>query len=449
MRIPTKNFLTSITAGFCLSVVAISASAQTGQSLYFDVNGSTSGFGSVNGNTYSWDNALWSSSSAGTVATVNWTNGDFARFSAGTSGNSYTVTVGKDEMMAGLYETVSGVALTINSTGSGFLDVTNNIQGFLVSSSVTINATIGGAGGVAPELSGSLYLYGNNTYSGGTQFGDSGSTLTYFNNNNSFGTGSMFVNESSGSYAALLATGGSTITIANPWVIQTTNGGVNFASNPNTPVVTTGNWTLGTNNFNIRNNGGSGSPLTIGGVISGSGNVTFSSGPGGKINLNNINLFTGTTTIGLPGATNVTVYLGIANALASSSSIIMNGGTLNPGGFNHHMIGTTLGLTASSSIDFGAGASELDFAKSSGVAWSSGDILDLINWNPTLDSIYFGTDDTGLTSSQLGDIEFNGGGLGSAELTASGELIQVPEPSTIALGILGGLGLILVRRRKA
>ncbi len=111
------------------------------------------------------------------------------------------------------------------------------------------------------------------------------------------------------------------------------------------------------------------------------------------------------------------------------------------------MSATTLALNAStgpSVLDYGAGASEVDFANSSAVAWP-GAILNLLNWNPTQDKLRFGTDPTGLTSAQLAKIEFNGSGLGTARLDANGYVV-VPEPTTALLLVVGGLALGLRRR---
>ena len=208
-------------------------------------------------------------------------------------------------------------------------------------------------------------------------------------------------------------------------------------------MISSGAWSLGTNNLILRSSGGSTSPLTISGAISGTGNVALSANANSAIILSGPNTYTGTTTVGV-GGTPVTLKLGAANTIASSSSLIMAGGTLDPGGFNHAMGSTTLGLTAAgSAIDFVSGASELDFANSSALTWSG--TLNIANWNPSLDRVRFGTDATGLTSTELGDIEF-GGVSGLAQLDANGYL--VPEPSTVLLGLLGGLGTMWAARRR-
>ena len=357
--------------------------------------------------------------------------------------------------MAGMYLNAAGATLNLNDAGNGTgsLDITSGVQGFIVNGSAIINANITGVGGVDPEYGGSgasLSLFGNNTYSGGTAL-TSSSTLVYYNNNNSFGSGTISVSESAGSFAPLLATGGSTITLANNFANTVSGSGVNFAGSANTAVISTGNWSLGANSINIRNNGNSTAPLTLTGVISGSGGVTFSGSGGGTIHLNNRHSYTGTTTIGSAGDTAITVELGIANAIASSSSVLMSGGTLNLGGFTHTMTATTLGLTTGSSIDFGAGSSHLSLANSSALTWTG--TLDLLNWNSADDTLQIGTDDTGLTAGQLADIEFDGTGLGDAEINSQGFITDVPEASTTVLGLAGGLGWLGLiwnsRRRKS
>jgi hypothetical protein len=152
-----------------------------------------------------------------------------------------------------------------------------------------------------------------------------------------------------------------------------------------------------------------------------------------------VNTYTGPTVIGSSGDTAITVQLGVANALSSSTKVTLGGGTLNLGGFIHTMTGTTLAQTASSIIDFtSGGASSVSFANSSAQTWTG--TLDLANWTAGVSTFQVGTDTSGLTSGQLDDIEFdnNPATLGSAYLLPDG--VVVPEPSALALGLLGGLG---------
>src|ERR1700722_18595325 len=152
MKNSALKFLTPAIIATALCLLCASAKAQN---YFFDVNGTTSGFGIANGGSYSWDDPNWDTNSAGTGPTIaTWPSGQFARFDGGVSGNSYTVTVNNDESMAGLFQEVNGVNLTINSAGSGTLDIlqngpninnATNDQGFLnggSSATLTINAVI-------------------------------------------------------------------------------------------------------------------------------------------------------------------------------------------------------------------------------------------------------------------------------------------------------------------
>jgi len=155
-----------------------------------------------------------------------------------------------------------------------------------------------------------------------------------------------------------------------------------------------------------------------------------------------------------------TLQLGASNVIANSVDMNLGGGTFDTDGFNERV--DTLTLSASSTIDMGAGASVLEFSDSSGVAWTGGAVLTVANWSGNLngggtDQLTFGNSSTDLTATQVAQIRFlNPAGLPAgthaARILASGEIVPVPEPSTVIIGsllVLVGLGDVYRRYRKS
>ena len=285
--------------------------------------------------------------------------------------------------------------------GTNILDLRND--GNTAAESVTLTGIISGSGGVQYSANNNnpfFYIFGANTYSGGTFIGNASPTIPTiaFNNSQSFGTGTIY---NQGTNAVrMVATGGNAFTLANNIIMTNAPVGFTFSN-------------------------ASSAALTLAGVISGTGSATFSGTSGSTIYLSNQNTYTGATTIGAGATLELATY----GAITSSSGLTLNGGTLDPDGLNQTI--NALTLSASSTITYEAGGAEIDFANSSSLTWSG--TLDVTNWNSSVDKLRFGTDSTGLTSNQLAQIEFNGAGLGTAQIDANGYIIAVTPPPSVTI----------------
>jgi autotransporter-associated beta strand protein len=335
---------------------------------YFDVNGSTTGSGVVSNGTYTFEASNFNTSNTGGAGTITaWPNGNnFMRFSANTDANdsNFTVTAGASHTFAGMVlQADGGGTITIASSGGAVLTMfsTSGGQGFFVGDKNTqnllITATIGGdaitplvwqgsitTGGTA--TSGTLSLYGNNTFAGGVNLNSTGALN--FNNANSFGSGPIrwsYTNPNATVFTLAAPIISSPLTITNPMITKAANTltMTEFAQ----PVTWSGAWTLasGTSTLDIRSNANT----TISGIISGT-NGALAKTSTGTLTLTAANTYTGGTTISngtleLSGASarlgtgNVTItgsgsFLkinnGVADGLNNAATLsIANGGLLN------------------------------------------------------------------------------------------------------------------------
>jgi fibronectin-binding autotransporter adhesin len=333
----------------------------------FDVNGATAGFGVITGGTYDWDDitngGFWSNnavSTTGATATNPWPQANFPKFQPAST-PTYTVTVGngKNEQITGIFASTAQT-LTINTNpavgGTGTLEVVAGDDGFLGSGSadVTINVPIKGAGRVAPSNGGNIRFNAVNTYTGGTLLAST-SSLIHFNNGSAFGSGDMSI--AVAGFVPLLGSGGATITLPNNFVNTIAGGGVNFAADANTPVISSGTWSLGANNLVLRNNGVTTSTLTLSNTISGSGGITLSSNNSSTIIFSAANTgYSGTTSITGPGGTGtgttiVTLAIGNDSALGTGPLTLAGGVLATNGGPRSIANNTTIvASTAGSSV---------------------------------------------------------------------------------------------------
>jgi autotransporter-associated beta strand protein len=446
-------------AGFGL-LFALAANHAGATTLYFDPNGASP----VTAGTYTWDTTSleWATSSALSGSLVAWNSADAACFVAGSFTGNITVDVNSAINVAGLFDgnlTPPGCNLTLGGTGS--LNFPSGAQalgaGGSDANTVTLNIPITGTG-AQPESEMStagcqLNLYAANTFTGGFILGANSSGISAsqpnndgvnINNSQSFGIGGLISSTSSTATRQVntpLAAQNGPITLAQGLTLW--NGILLFQGVQSAPVTISGNVALSaagnTSTLQVQSTADSGAGtavLTLSGAISGAGNLAKTGA--GDLVLSGANSYTGSTKV-----TAGVLELLTANAIATSSSLVLNGGTVSLGGFNQAMGSSTLGLTASSAIDFTLGGS-MSLANSSALTWTG--TLDLLSYNSSTDPLYVGTDATGLTSAQLADIEFDGSGV--ASITSAGLITEVPEPATILLGLVGGLSMMWKARRR-
>lgn len=303
----------------------------------FDVNGTTGASGVTNNGNYTWESAKYSSTSAGTDP-VSWNEGNFLRLAAGTDAgtSNYTITANSNHTFAGMY-LLTGGGGTVTINGSGVLTTASGDQGMYVDTStqnLKINAVIAGSSklvwqGNGAGAGGSLYLLGNNTYTGGTAL-NTGSGLN-FNNDNSFGSGRITWGYTGGTATQFViandvATG--PVTLAN--AVTTKAGGTLIYVGPAAaPVTFSGAWTMpsGTSTLSIGNASHTSSKMIISGAMGGSGGALVKAGVGTLV-LSGANTYTGGTTISAGtlqlGDGGSTGKLSTTGAITNNSSLVFN-----------------------------------------------------------------------------------------------------------------------------
>ena len=289
----------------CLFLTLLARNVQAGVS-YWDNNGTatpTSG---------TWDTttANWTTSTTLTASTVAFTSGNFAIFTAGSGGIvNLTVTVPGAVSCDGLGDattstgTASGAAVTnLTFSGAGSISLPSGAWPFECGNSapapaIIINVPITGTGGIIQHNNGTLALYGNNTYSGGTEL--TGGQVIYYNNNNSFGTGPITNNAGAG---ALVGTASTALTIPNNFVFTgnyslNLAGGLPVGGAPGTTF--TGNFSMPSGSTVLYTSSTTGELIKISGIISGSG-AGINVQDNGILQLAGANTYTGPTTVTSP-----------------------------------------------------------------------------------------------------------------------------------------------------
>src|SRR3984957_5243230 len=367
---------------------------------YWDPTGLTGQAGTSG----TWESSSWATAVGGQATPGTWSEANVAlAFNAGvgTFPNTYTVTANVNHTFAGVFNGgiggehfgsvtiagASGVVLSLQPTGFQGFDTTNG-------GNTTFTAVIGGGGGIQTQGSGSLFLDAANTYTGGTQLNTTAGVN--FNNNSSFGTGSIqWGTVATGTAQTVMATQGSSpLTLGNAIIA---NAGTQiFVTTAAAPVTFNGAWTLSTVGTTGFQQNAAGTTVTINGKISGA--AGFNKLGAGILNLGN----SANNNTGVVSASAGTLGFTANNVLASTTQLKLNGGTVAVNGTSQTLVGT-LNLAANSTIDLGSGntGGSMSFANSSAVSWTAAKTITIANFNPNIDTIQVGTDATGLASGQL------------------------------------------------
>ncbi len=256
----------------------------SGAIYYWDPQANTGSIPFTGSLTGTWETSDWSSSPGGQASPFAWVEGKAACFAAnsGTGTPAFTLTMNANHVVAGFFDgglnnpkacnvTITGAGVIGLASGAQAMDSKNGSDGS--TAFLTISNTIAGDGQAVPEGNGQIFLYGTNTYSGGTALGFSSvpfSGIVNFNNDSSFGTGGITL-QSVGTGGALVASGAAAINITNSVTVAsaTTN---NFVGNA-AGVTFSGPWSLGAA-LNIGSGSSASFLITISGAISGSGALT-------------------------------------------------------------------------------------------------------------------------------------------------------------------------------
>ena len=419
----------------------------------------------------------WSNSGSWTLGHVP-ANGDTITFSASatnfTSTNNLLTSVGQIYFKQGGF-TVSGNSLTLNggmtnvgsnswninsklgaaqtfSSLGGTLTIGGNVNtnGSILTidgNSVTnFTATISGSGGLEKDGDGTLYL-GNNTFTGNFVL-DSG--FVHMNSGNAFGSssaGTLTLN--GGDIQSLVSFGKAIVVSGSAATIE------NWGGSPHI----TGNITVNPS-ADLTFNTGGGNPTWLDGAISGGGTLNWIGG-GAERGLDQYAFvhrwlacehlhrhLQSRTRHSLVGETrrqqwwlggNIVVGGGgnQAQLEINSNDQINNNAMLtlqgtNPtdfGGFfaqGHNETLGSLNLRGNGVLDFGGSTNTINFANSSLNSWRT--LLQVDNYTVNSNHFYVGTDATGLTSTQLGEIQFvnptgKAAGTYAGQIQSTGEIV--------------------------
>ena len=280
-----------------------------------------------------WENSLWSSSSSGQVAPVNWTDGDAVCFGVNTGSKTppFAVLMNSNHTVAAVFDgSLNPNSCNVTVYGSGVMLLPAGLDAFAIHNAsdgslgiVTISNTIGGPGVLNPQQEGQLYLHGSNTWTGGTSLGYNNKAwegTIYFDTANAFGRGTIYT--SNGLNGSLVMEGSSSLVITNPVVFPAPVGTTLHLVGGPRGLTFAGPWTLDqiatldigdTNRMNR---------VSVAGVISGSEGLTITNASvnTGVFTLEANNSYRGDTTI-----SSGTLAIGATGSISNTPTILVEG----------------------------------------------------------------------------------------------------------------------------
>ena len=285
--------------------------------------------------TGTWESTNWSTSSSGQAAPVKWTNGVAACFgvNTGIGTPAFTMLMNSNDIVNGIFiGSLNPNSCAVTIYGPGIMTITN-LQGFNIHNAsdgslgiLTISNTIADGpvfkGILNPQNNGQIYLYGSNTWAGGTSLGYSGASwngTVYFDTTNAFGLGTIYASNSQG--GALVMTGTSALTVTNPLFFPTpTSGTLNIVGGSlgltfSGPVTVNQSTTMGIGSVNGPN------LLTFSGVMSGAGALIVT----------NTTANTATLTLAAPETYTGNLTIGSGDVVLAATGSFVNNATITVG----------------------------------------------------------------------------------------------------------------------
>jgi len=354
---------------------------------------------------------------------------------------------------AGNFTLVSGATIEIGSANgitasgtSGNIQNTGTTRSFSTGANYIYNSTASQATGdglnqntpanITISNPGNTVTLSASTDMSGTLTVNAGSTLALSSNTLGATTAPTGVTLYCGATAGSSISGTGTLTLGGNVTVTNSGTGSDDAT-ISCPIA------LGTSNRTFTVNDGSGSvDLTLGGAVSNGTGGLVKSGAGTMEITASIGVLTNGLTVSA-GKFQLTSTGGLNNSLA----VILNGGTFSTGATTGYgETAGTLQVTETSWISFGSGSHTLAFDNSDAVGWTSGKTLYIMNWVGGYDGtsgvsgkLSVGTTGTGLTTGQLGQIQFHDGFANYSAKFLSGTYGEVvPYSRGITTGTVSG-----------